>query len=160
MTKLIFLCVFLAYGSLANCGDKYGDWSVNKEVTDLQVANTKNATGDVIGIICTISKDTCNAYIALNKACDVGDIYPMMINSPVGASVITTVCVQIGGETFHFINEFGAAKSAFESGGDIGFALPLLNGNFRSVRFSTRGGTASIKDAMTPPAKLKPVNEF
>jgi hypothetical protein len=80
----------------------------------------------------------------------------MMINSAVGAFAITTTCTEIKGSTLknmQVITEFDRAQAALESGGDVGFVLPLASGQFRVVRFSTIGATAAIKNAMLLPQK-------
>lgn len=53
------------------------------------------------------------------------------------------------------VEEFDAMMSAFESGGEIGFAMPLASGQFRVVRFSTAGATPAIKAAR----QLQPANK-
>ena len=82
----------------------------------------------------------------------------MMINSPVGAFPVTTTCAKFPGpeksppDVMNVITEYGAARAAFESGGTVGFVLPLQSGQFKVLRFSTVGATAAIADAMTLPA--------
>lgn len=149
--KSVFFVLFFQ-SAFAISAESIGDWTVSKELKGWQFANTTNLEGSSTGVVCSTSENTCNSYIGLNANCDVGNKYPMMINSSVGAFVIFTTCVQIGNVKFYFIDDFDSAKSAFESGGEIGFAIPLQNGNFRSIRFSTKGATASIKNAMTIPS--------
>ncbi|CAN5183482.1 hypothetical protein BH11PSE11_BH11PSE11_19370 [soil metagenome] len=130
-----------------------GDWKVNKSLQGMYIAATSNDSGAVAGILCGIDSQRCDAYISVEStACERGQTYPMMLNSSIGTFAITTKCVVIGDASFQFVNEFAAARQAFESGGEIGFALPLKNGQFNVVGFSTAGATAAIREAMNLPA--------
>jgi len=134
---------------------RVGDWIVHKELPGIQVANVSTQDGKATaGIICFLSTNECVAYV-LSRACyEINSTIPMMINSPVGAFHITTRCEEVAGTppgVINVINEFGNAKAAFESGGEVGFVLPLQSGEFRAVRFSTKGAVAAIESAMTPP---------
>ncbi|GAC1425464.1 MAG: hypothetical protein NVSMB6_26080 [Burkholderiaceae bacterium] len=44
---------------------------------------------------------------------------------------------------------------AYESGVEIGFAMPLESGRFRLFRFSTAGAVAAVKDAQTFSAEFR-----
>lgn len=102
------------------------------------------------------------AYIVTSSACTPGAKYPMMINSAVSAAAVTTECAKLQGinpsrgDTYNVFSEFGVVRSAYESGGEIGFAIPLESGAFRVLRFSTKGATQAIRGAMTLPEKRKP----
>ena len=129
-----------------------GDWNVNTSLNGLHIAATSNEAGSVTGILCGIETQKCEAYISVDSSgCEIGQVYPMMLNSSIGSFAITTKCMGIGPARFQLANEFSAMRKAFESGGEIGFALPLKNGQFNVISFSTAGATAAIKEAMTLP---------
>lgn len=148
--KILFLALLAFSGSVSAQISTYGDWVVTKTTPGLQIAKT--STGNAVaGIVCVVRSDNCYAYIGTDSPCKEDDRIPMLINSAVGSAMITTKCAELGGSRFNLIEEFDAAKSAMESGGVVGFAMPLLSGEFRVVRFSTRGATAAIREAMTRP---------
>lgn len=138
-----------------------GDWLVNKKISGVQIANVSTESGQATaGILCFVSTNSCIAYLHTGNKCEIGATIPMMINSPVGAFHITTECKDMPGTPSGFINvvnEFGNAKEAFESGGEVGFVIPLKSGEFRALRFSTKGAVAAIRNAMTSPTDSTPV---
>jgi hypothetical protein len=151
-TLVTLLCALCAVCADVVCAQSvsYGDWLVHKELTDIQIANTSSGTA-VAGVICVVSAGKCSAYLGTDTACNEGVQTPMLINSAVGASVATATCTTLGTQKYNLFSEFGAVKDAFESGGVVGFAMPLRSGEFRVIRFNTRGATAAIRDAMTSP---------
>jgi hypothetical protein len=149
MKRLIILWALAAEMSLAQ-SVSYGDWYVHKEVADIQIANTSSGTA-VAGVVCVVSAGKCSAYLGTDTPCAEGVETPMVINSALGASAVTATCTALGNQKYNIFAEFGSVKDAFESGGIVGFAMPLRSGEFRVVRFNTRGATAAIRDAMTSP---------
>jgi hypothetical protein len=149
-TLLCAVCVVCAEGVCAQ-PVSYGDWYVHKELADIQIANTSSGAA-VAGVLCLVSAGTCSAYLGTDTPCAEGVETPMVINSAVGASAVTATCTSIGNQKYNVFSEFGSVRAAFESGGVVGFAMPLRSGEFRVVRFNTRGATAAIRDAMTSPS--------
>jgi hypothetical protein len=132
----------------------YGDWTVHKEISDIQIANTTTGTA-VAGVICVLSAGKCSAYLGTDTPCAEGVETPMLINSATGAAVANATCTTLGTQKYNVFAEFANVKDAFESGGLVGFAMPLRSGEFRVIRFNTRGATAAIRDAMTSPAPAR-----
>lgn len=136
-------------------------WSL-QFIGDFQIARVLNDAGLATGVICSLESQYCRTYVIMPATCTVGANYPMMINSPVGALPISTTCFDLDGQKIYVIDQFDNTISAFESGGEIGFAMPLDNGKFTVARFSTRGASLAIKQARTnkresaPPPKPKP----
>lgn len=129
-----------------------GNWSVLKSMSDTQIAKVINGENST-GVICFISSDSCLAYATMGSKCDDKDRYPLLINSATGAFNSLATCRHLSSTMqILVIDEFNLMVSAFESGGEIGFASPLRSGQFKVVRFSTIGATAAIKDARTSPA--------
>jgi hypothetical protein len=151
MKAVLFVLAVLF--QLPSAAQTYGDWVVTR-IAGLQIA--KSSTGNaVIGVVCVVEADSCHAYIGTDSTCNEGQRVPMLINSAVGAVQVTTQCTKIGGFLYNIIDEFDSAASAFESGGVVGFALPLASGEFRVIRFSTRGATHAIRDARTRPERIQ-----
>lgn len=155
---LIAVVVFAVVGLLVmQVAHAQTTWRNDFSIDGLQIANITNGQGSAAGVLCNLQANTCNAYISLNASCEDGVTTPMMINSPLGTFPVIATCVTIGGSQFSIIAEFDSAVSAFQSGGEIGFAIPLKNGQFQVVRFSTAGATAAINAArqmpLTTPAR-------
>lgn len=156
--RIVYLSLLLLSAAHAEDAYKIGEWNVIKSTPGIQIANVTNDAGAAAGVVCIVDA-SCVAYLYVNSGCEKDGAYPMMINSPVGASGISTTCQPLPNEgkntvdNMFVISDFGAARAAFESGGDVGFVLPLMNGQFRALRFSTKGATAAIKEAMTLPSR-------
>jgi hypothetical protein len=136
---------------------KYGTWNLNitsEPDEPMQMASTVNSTGSSTGVLCVQSTESCDTFIKLDITCKHGAFYPMMINSAVGAFHLSTKCVHLGDLQLFVAEDAAPMMSAFESGGEIGFAMPLESGQFRVVRFSTAGATPAIKAAR----QLQPAN--
>ncbi len=130
-----------------------GNWFVTKSRSDLQIAKVYNSNNST-GIICIVSDNSCFAYATLGFSCEDGKKYPLLINAATSAFNSTATCSHLSPELeILVIDEFELMITAFESGGDIGFASPLKNGQFKVMRFSTVGATAAIKDARNPPSR-------
>lgn len=157
--RLICLAFLACIASIPQIGNaqKVGEWSFNKAIPGVQIASTSNGQGSATGVTCFLSSKQCHAYVSMdNINCEVGRTYSMMINSSVGSFQINTTCTLVADIKLQIAAEFDSMKLAFESGSDIGFAIPMSGGQFRVVRFSTAGATATIKAAMQPP-KASPV---
>lgn len=157
--RCVFLPALLAMASAAIADDErydVGSWRITK-VHGIQIAANTNESGSVVGVLCIVSREDCISYVIFSAGCDEGARYPMMINSAVGAYPIKTTCRQLPGSTdpkdkIYVIEEFGSVKAALESGGEVGFVMPLRSGRFNVARFNAVGATPAIKDVMTLPA--------
>ncbi len=143
---------------LASAQDyKVGNWAVVKSTPGFQIAMVANGDNST-GIVCEIKKDSCYAYVAIGSTCEDGEPYPILLNAPTGAFASMATCRHMN-KKFQIleIDEFEKMISAFESGGEIGYATPMQSGQFKVVRFSTTGATAALKAARArPPADSAP----
>ncbi len=136
---------------------KLGRWSIDKSIQGLQIATVTNESGSVAGFLCALADQKCITYVIFEGVgCQDGGTYPMMINSAVGAYSISAVCRQLPGSTnledkIYVLENFSSVKEALESGGQVGFVMPLASGQFRVARFDASGATAAIKEVMTAP---------
>ena len=130
-----------------------GNWFVAKSNPDIQIAKVSNSENST-GIICIVSNNSCLAYATLGFSCEAGKKYPLLISAATGAFNSIATCNHLSPELqILVIDEFELMITAFESGGEVGFASPLKGGQFQVVRFSTVGATAAIKDARNPPSR-------
>jgi hypothetical protein len=81
----------------------------------------------------------------------------MMLSAFTGSASINTTCRHFpdwgDGKllTTSVITEYERVMEALAGGGVVGIAMPMENGAFRVLRFSTRGARLAIRDAMTLP---------
>lgn len=144
---LVSFALLLSGSAAGQQAITYGHWVMDNSVTGFQIAKTINENAAATGVFCSLETQSCDAYITLDVGCEDGEPYPMMINSSLGAYSLTTKCMHIGKLKFFVASEFESMIQAFESGGEIGFAMPMQNGQFKVVRFSTVGATPAIKQA-------------
>jgi hypothetical protein len=130
-------------------------WVNDNNIPGVQIARVTNPQGATAGIVCDLSSESCDAYVATSTSCEEDALYPIMINSPVGAFPITGKCLTLGKVQVLVIQEYGSAIGAYQSGGEIGFALPMASGLFKVFRFATAGATQAIDAARTRPAPSK-----
>jgi hypothetical protein len=154
-----FLSAMLLTGGATANPARVGKWSVQKSPS-VQYAFTQNDAGAEIGIICLMESRDCLAYIITTNQCSDGAIIPMMLNTPVGANTVQTVCRHFPADQgkvtmMNVVTEFDVLKTAMESGGTIGFAIPMQSGAFHVLRFDTAGGTLAIKEAMKLPPDVR-----
>lgn len=152
---LVAAMIFISLSASAQQERKYGDWSTDHSVQGFQIASTSNSSGSTTGIICNLENEACDAFIAMGIGCENEAKYPLMLNSPIGATYASSKCLHIGKMQILVVAEFGSMVNAFEGGGEIGFAVPMQSGQFRVSRFSTTGATPAIKDAKTLPSTNK-----
>ena len=157
IVKILFATTLLLLGASVTAQDyKSGDWAVVKSVPDLQIAKVISGE-NTTGVVCYLSRQVCEAYVVLSSDCDNGAKYPLLLNTPIGAFPSLATCRHLSPTMKIFvIDEFDQMIPAFESGGEVGFATPMKNGQFRVTRFSTTGATAALKDARTLPPKVSP----
>lgn len=132
-----------------------GDWDLDFSIEGIQIAKVVNASGTALGILCTLGVDKCVAYLALSDmTCSPGKSFPMMMNIATGATNLSARCEKLEVQrVVHMLvlDEFSAFTSAVESGGEIGFAVPLDDGKFQVMRFSSRGAVAAVRAARSRP---------
>jgi hypothetical protein len=133
-----------------------GEWSVTR-ADGIQVASATNDAGATVGILCFLETERCLAFLVTGDACRDGATVPMMLNSPAGSNAITTTCRHFptGQEgavgMMSVVTEYGAMRTALESGGAIGVAIPMESGAFHVLRFRTAGATDAIRSATALP---------
>jgi len=123
---------------------RYGRWTVDIE-GDWVEAWTDNESGSEFGLLCS---SDCMIYLDFRTTCEEGHDYPAMINSDPGALSITMRCHHYEDRQIFITEATEEYIDMVERDGEIGFAFPLDGGQFRVVRFSTRGGYEAIVAAL------------
>jgi hypothetical protein len=123
---------------------RYGNWLV-RDSGDYIGAWTNNASGSAFGVLCG---RTCVLYVNMQKTCEPGVSYPAMLNSPKGAMHINWRCHLIEDRHIYIVDATQEYFDILEGGGEIGFALPLANGQFAVSRFSLTGGYQAAMKAV------------
>nr|WP_143710579.1 hypothetical protein [Janthinobacterium sp. Marseille] len=152
MKKIIMLLSFFASTAHA----QQAMWATDYSLSGYQIAKITNSSGAAAGYVCNLSNEVCDAYLATDVTCEENEIYPFMINSPLGSFPMTGKCVTIGTSQVIAMIEQNSAVAAYQSGGEIGFALPMANGDFQVYRFQTVGATAAIEAVRTRPTAKPP----
>lgn len=124
--------------------DTYGDWTF-RPFDGYAISSTLNASGSKLGVLCG---STCVVFVNTARACKQGDSYPSLVNSSTGAMHIWLKCTIIDKLNLLSTPAEGLLMDAIESGGEIGFALPLSGGQFNVSRFSLNGAIPAIKRAV------------
>ncbi|MFC3469167.1 hypothetical protein ACFOHT_04745 [Massilia oculi] len=151
--KFFILAALLGISMQANANEKIGAWEVIIDGGDIQIAKTTNRNGEVAGVLCFASTNSCSAYFSWSLTCDENGKFPVLINSAAGANYTDATCATVAGNRLMFLDDLNMSVLGFEGGGEIGFAVPLQNGQFSVSRFDCSGATAAIRKARTPPAK-------
>ena len=141
----VLLASVLAFSSNAQADRQtVGDWVVTGSE-----AFTVNDSGSQFGFLC--SDGSCVAYLDTKTACEDDATIPMVINSDSGAAYVLATCIHIkrDGETRYVsaIQDKDVA-TAITTGSAIGFAIPMVGGQFKVVRFSLSGAVVASQRAL------------
>lgn len=145
--KLTIFLIAIVF-SVPALSQQKGTWKITIDKTS-QLAETTNDSNSSAGVLCFTSDKSCAAYISADIGCDENSKYPLMINAKTGANSLTATCMTFAKTQFLIIGDLNMAVAAFESGSDVGFAIPMQSGQFRVVRFNSVGATAAIRQART-----------
>lgn len=123
----------------------FGAWTVvpSNDKEDL-IAATAVDDDKYLAYRCFSASGKCAHIVNLAAECEDGKEYPVLINSSHAAAAITCTCSENDGQ-YELIPDFDDFHELLtKSSGYIGFALPMVSGQFKVVRFSLSGA----KDAM------------
>lgn len=142
----------------------FEDWRVvtaNDGSGDLIAATFASGTKEALGYRCFINANNC-AYVLLSQTiCKNNDKYPLLLNSESGGAHVTGYC--IGGDDnngYQFkLSPYKAIEDAAKvNSGIIGFAVPMMDGKFKALRFSLKGAkdaTSSVEYLVSTTPKNK-----
>ena len=127
---------------------KVGDWWLTIQASPNIVETfTSNGSNSTFGLICGTS---CTFYLDTNTQCDEGEAVPMLVNSQSGSTYTIAKCeILSNGSITRYLSSFTDKNivTAISAGNVIGFAIPLINGEFKVVRFSLNGAAAATEKA-------------
>lgn len=160
MKRIGFALVMMSLsGSVWADKQNIGDWIVDVQ-PGLSEAYTGNDSGSVFGFLC--SADSCSAYLDVNSQCDENSSIPMLINAESGSAYVTAKCThfsQAGSVRYISVIDDKQIATVISSGAAIGFAIPMLSGEFKVVRFSLDGALRAA-DLAVDAAKASKVKRF
>lgn len=152
--KFLGAAIILCWAASSSAQTMVGKWQVDTRSEDLRVAKTYNDDGTGAGVLCT--SVGCSAFLTADRKCDENVSYPILSNSSVGSETFKASCITIAKKQYLLLDNLDMAIRLFNSGGIVGFALPLDAGQFYVVRFSTEGAHDAIQSVQAmPPSKKK-----
>jgi hypothetical protein len=155
---------------ISEIAEQYGDWTVMNGEGPPYRYNALSTSTDGEGYLvysCHV-KDACYLTILITASCDVGESYPMLMNSDSGAVSVSTTCIdiheEIGGAEYSFNDPDAALAETVFTDTRIAIAVPMADGKFQAVRFSLMGSqeamARAIQLANSPKGKSVESGEF
>jgi hypothetical protein len=135
----------LSHGAFA--GQQMGDWTLAMYADGSGEAYTSNSSGSLFGLYCATK---CFFYLRERRDCIEGDFYPVLINFQGGADYLQMVCAKLAGLHFpvYVLNDVDKLITATSRSRQIGFAMPLEDGEFAVSRFSLNGSNRAISSLL------------
>lgn len=133
-------------------GRKFGAWTVmvSDDKSDL-IAATSVDDDKYLAYRCFSSNGKCAHVVNLAAECEDGKEYPVLINGSHAALAITCTCSDNDG-SYELVPDYDEFHTLLtRSSGYIGFALPMVSGQFKVVRFNLNGA----KDAMRAAERVR-----
>lgn len=144
--KWMFL-LLAAFASGAHA-QTYGDWIVSaSDDGSVITAETSNDSGGSFGLMCFVDDGKCVWALITNQVCEDGGEYPVMANAKSGAYFFNLLCSNKSGSPVLVFKNFQDVENLVNKNERVGFAVPMLDGMFRVVRFSLLGSTQAAKQA-------------
>lgn len=154
MKKTFLLYCLLTFATSAFAQKSTDIWEAVTDAPDIRIAKIFNESSSTAGVLCIPSSKICSAYIGADFTCTEKARYPLLVNATTGANLLTTTCVIFNKIPYLLFDDVDleVVINAFESGSEVGFAMPMQSGQFKVMRFSSAGATAAIRIARTIPA--------
>lgn len=130
-------------------GREIQDWKVEVIDANAIAAYTVNSSGGIFGKVCYVDSQTCAWVVTSSAPCETDGEYITLSNSAAGANLHDLTCLpqkQFGQQLMVFDN-YDSLASIARQAGQVGFAFPIVDGQFRVFRFSLTGSTAAIEAA-------------
>lgn len=149
MKRLFLLAALVAIFSAPVHADdraEHGDW-VSQFRDGMGEASTHANGLAVFGMLC--ANQSCRYYFGNGIPCESGSNYPLMLTTRVGAQAFEAICEPMstlnGDVMLYWFKESGPVNDALAQSEAIGFAFPLVNGQFKISVFSMNGYTEAIR---------------
>lgn len=143
--RSMFLALFLAAASMASHAQTktFNDWRIEVVDANTIAAYTMNDSGGLFGKICYVDAQQCLWVLTSSAPCETDGNYAVLSNSKAGANMHGLTCLphrQLGQQLMRF-DSFEEVSSIAQQSGQVGFAFPIMDGQFRVLRFSLTGST-------------------
>lgn len=149
---LLLACVLTSSFGFAQTSRTYGDWSVidaddgSGDVISATVSDKDAA--EILAIRCFIKEQKCIHVLRLKSRCEPNASYPMLLNSPGGASLVSGYCYSEKNGFELTLSPFDSIRGPIDDAdGMLGFGIPLASGLFRAIRFSLKGSRTAREAA-------------
>lgn len=145
ITALMSLVLCLVSTVVAAQTRTFRDWQVMVSDDKKDLIAATSVDGDkYLAYRCFGKTGKCVHVFSLAAECEDGKSYPVLVNSSYSALALTCTCSK-NGSRYELIPEYDRFNRILKGGtGYIGFALPMVSGQFKVVRFSLTGA----QDAM------------
>jgi len=145
--RSIFLGLFFATAAAASYAQTkaFNDWNIQVVDANTLAAYTMNDSGGLFGKICYVDSQQCVWVLTSSAPCETDGAYAVLSNSKAGANMHSLTCLphrQLGQQLMRF-DRFEEVSSIVQRSGKVGFALPIVDGQFRVLRFSLAGSTSA-----------------
>ncbi|MGB0662768.1 MAG: hypothetical protein ACPGMR_03155 [Pontibacterium sp.] len=149
MKGIMYCIIFLSLLSLtAEAASTKWLWS-NSDNKNMFFAATTTEAGRFFGQFCYLDSNTCHYKMRVDLPCTVGQEYPVLVNTDIGARHLAVIC--FGNTTKGAIldfNNFDMIDELVKSASVIGIAIPVENNRFKVFRFSLIGSAKTIKEML------------
>lgn len=148
--KWRLLCVALLsiVCAIATAADNvYGNWRCTTN-GDASEASTSSGSGALLGLLCLRSQNKCMYYLESSSQCKEGQAYPLLVNGDTSADKLTATCLVLGSGSGKInalvLSPMQNVVTLVSKGGNLGFAQPMINGQFLVFRFSLEGSQTAL----------------
>lgn len=143
--RSILLGMFLATAAVASHAQTktFSDWRIEVIDANTLAAYTMNDSGGLFGKICYVDAQQCVWVLTSSAPCETDGEYAVLSNSKAGANMHSLTCLphrELGQQLMRF-DRFEEVSAIAQQVGQVGFAFPIMDGQFRVLRFSLTGST-------------------
>lgn len=155
-----FAVAALAFAMNSNA-QTIGSWSLGTNAEKSPFAVSINESGEGLMLACRIKHDACYWYVVMSSSCEAGNSYPSMISSTSGTSQHKLICegsLEVGGQTKYrlFIDGYESMAQHIATEATVALVYPLDGGQFRVLRFATKGGPKAVQTVADRAIKARP----
>lgn len=146
MGRASFFSLLVALYTAMAIAEPFGKWNVNaSDSGDFLYAATMNDSGSTFGQFCYTSDGACFWLLDVAIPCDSGSLYPVLLNSDIGARQLQVKCGTSRDGTYTYgFTDFTAVDGIVKESQIIGIAFPLQKDQFKVVRFDLSGAAKAI----------------
>jgi len=152
------LLAIAAFGFCAFACAQAGVWKGSAD-EDTISTYVESDDGHLLSYLCTKDGEGCAWGLSVDIRCNKDAEQPILGSSTGGSAHLTLVCVGPSARTplyAFYIKEYEQVLNLVESGGVVGFVIPLASGKFSVHRFNADGAIAAAKRVADAVTKAKP----